>query len=107
MLTRDIWISSRFSSPQINRYFLRVEVPDECITAFRDLIYKRGASKPAFVIYKISDDKTSILVEESSTDKNYETFLQRLTSSVDADGKPAPRYAVYDVEYDLKSDGKR
>ncbi|KAL3462825.1 cofilin, actophorin [Aspergillus heterothallicus] len=84
-----------------------VEVSDDCITAFRELMYKRGASKPAFVIYRISDDKTSILVEESSTEKDYAVFLRRLTSSVDADGKPAPRYAVYDVEYDLKDDGKR
>ncbi|KAL2847209.1 cofilin, actophorin [Aspergillus pseudoustus] len=84
-----------------------MSVSDECITAFRELMYKRGASKPAFVIYKISDDNTSILVDESSLEKDYESFLQRLTSSVDAGGKPAPRYAVYDVEYDLKNDGKR
>ncbi|KAL4917015.1 hypothetical protein BDW62DRAFT_211529 [Aspergillus aurantiobrunneus] len=64
-----------------------------------------GQNKPAFVIYKISDDMTSILVEESSTEKNYEAFLQRLTSSADSEGKPAPRYAVY-VEYDLLDDGK-
>lgn len=59
------------------------------------------------MIYKISDDKTSIVVEEQSSDRNYEAFLQKLTSSVDHEGNSAPRYALYDVEYDLHDDGRR
>ncbi|PYH93986.1 cofilin, actophorin [Aspergillus ellipticus CBS 707.79] len=84
-----------------------VDVPDECIAAFNELRYKKGATKPSFVIFKISDDKSSVIVEESSFEKNYETFLQNLSSSVDNEGNRAPRYAVYDVEYDLNDDGKR
>ncbi|KAJ9358829.1 cofilin, actophorin [Paecilomyces variotii] len=84
-----------------------VDVPNECVAAFKELLYKRGADKLAFVIYKISDDKRSIVVEESSSEKSYEVFLQKLTSSVDHEGKRAPRYAVYDVEYDLNNDGRR
>lgn len=84
-----------------------VNIPTECITAYTQLHNKRGANKPSFLIYKISDDKRSIEVEESSTERNYEAFLQKLASSVDREGNPAPRYAVYDVEYDLKGDGKR
>lgn len=84
-----------------------VNVPNECVAAFKELLYKRGADKLAFVIYKISDDKRSIVVEESSSEKSYEVFLQKLTSSVDHEGKRAPRYAVYDVEYDLNNDGRR
>lgn len=59
------------------------------------------------MIYRISDDNTSIIVEESSSEKNYEAFLQKLTSAVDHEGNRAPRYAVYDVEYDLNDDGRR
>ncbi|KAJ5165660.1 cofilin actophorin [Penicillium coprophilum] len=84
-----------------------VDVPNECIAAFKELLYLRGANKPTFVIYKISDDKCSIMVEERSAEKNYEIFLQKLTSSVDHEGNRAPRYAVYDVEYDLSEDGRR
>ncbi|OJZ85406.1 hypothetical protein ASPFODRAFT_34320 [Aspergillus luchuensis CBS 106.47] len=83
-----------------------VSITAECIDAYKELLYKRGAGKPAFVIYKISDDEQSIMVEECSPEKNYEAFLQRLTSAHDNDGKPAPRYAIYDVEYDLNEDGR-
>lgn len=58
------------------------------------------------MIYKISDDNRSIIVEEKSSEKSYEEFRQKLTSSVE-NGQPVPRYAVYDVEYDLKDDGRR
>ncbi|PYI01185.1 cofilin, actophorin [Aspergillus sclerotiicarbonarius CBS 121057] len=84
-----------------------VTISNECINAFRDLLYKKGASKPAFIIYKISDDEQSIVVEESSSENNYEAFLQKLTSALDHEGNRAPRYAVYDVEYDLNEDGRR
>ncbi|GAA87771.1 cofilin, actophorin [Aspergillus luchuensis IFO 4308] len=84
-----------------------VSITAECINAYKEILYKRGAGKPAFVIYKISDDEQSIMVEECSPEKNYEAFLQRLTSAHDNDGKPAPRYAIYDVEYDLNEDGRR
>lgn len=96
-----------FSRSCINFLTNSVDVSNECIAAFRELMYKRGADKPTFVIYKISDDQRSIIVEESSSEKNYETFRQRLTSSVDHAGNRAPRYAVYDVEYDLNDDGRR
>ncbi|GAQ45604.1 actin-binding ADF family protein [Aspergillus tubingensis] len=84
-----------------------VSITTECIDAYKELLYIRGAGKPTFVIYKISDDEHSIMVEESSPEKNYEAFLQRLTSAHDNDGKPAPRYAIYDVEYDLNEDSRR
>ncbi|EYE90103.1 actin-binding ADF family protein [Aspergillus ruber CBS 135680] len=84
-----------------------VNVPNECIAAFKRLLYHRGTSRPTFVIYRISEDNTSVIVEESSSEKNYEAFLKKLTSAVDHEGNPAPRYAVYDVEYDLNDDGRR
>ncbi|GLA12841.1 hypothetical protein AnigIFM62618_009356 [Aspergillus niger] len=93
--------------PNVDDTIISVNITNECITAYKELLYKRGADKPAFVIYKISDDERSIVVKESSPEKNYEAFLQKLTSAHDSDGKPAPRYAIYDVEYDLLEDGRR
>ncbi|KAE8140312.1 hypothetical protein BDV38DRAFT_280308 [Aspergillus pseudotamarii] len=84
-----------------------VSISDECITAYKQLRSGRGPKKPSFVIYRISDDQTAVVVEESSAEQDFETFRQRLCSTVDSRGNPAPRYAVYDVEYDLGEDGKR
>ncbi|KAE8377114.1 hypothetical protein BDV26DRAFT_293541 [Aspergillus bertholletiae] len=84
-----------------------VSITDECLTAYNQLRSGRGAKKPTFVIYRISDDQTTVVVEESSAERDFETFRNRLSSTVDSRGNPAPRYAVYDVEYDLGEDGKR
>ncbi|OJJ37101.1 hypothetical protein ASPWEDRAFT_26516 [Aspergillus wentii DTO 134E9] len=58
-----------------------------------------------FIIFKVSDDQKTIEIEEASTDPNYETFRNKLAEVKEANGKPAPRYAVYDVEYE--HEGKR
>lgn len=59
------------------------------------------------MIYRISDDQTAVVVEDSSAEQDFEAFRHKLCSTVDSRGNPAPRYAVYDVEYDLGDDGKR
>ena len=60
------------------------------------------------MIYKISDDQKEIVVEEASTEKDYEVFRQKLLDAKDSNGKKSPRYAVYDVEFELKEgEGKR
>lgn len=84
-----------------------VTIKDECINAVRELRSRRDADKPCYIIYKISDNGESVVVEETSSDKNYEVFLNKLASSIDDKGNPAPRYAAYDVEYDLGHEGKR
>ncbi|KAB8204921.1 hypothetical protein BDV34DRAFT_110824 [Aspergillus parasiticus] len=84
-----------------------VSIADECITTFKQLRSGRGAKKPTFVIYRISDDQTAVVVEDSSAEQDFEAFRHKLCSTVDSRGNPAPRYAVYDVEYDLGEDGKR
>lgn len=84
-----------------------MQIQDECITAVRELRSRRDANKPCYIIYKISDDGQSVIVDETSSDKDYEAFLNKLSSATDANGKPAPRYAAYDVEYDLGEEGKR
>ncbi|CAI7596020.1 unnamed protein product [Penicillium manginii] len=64
--------------------------------------------KVKYVIYKISDDMKQIVVEEKSESPDYEVFREKLASSRDSNDKPAPRYATYDVEYDLGGgEGKR
>lgn len=64
--------------------------------------------KVKYVIYKISDDMKQIVVEEKSEDPDYEVFRKSLSSARDAKDNPAPRYATYDVEYDLGGgEGKR
>jgi cofilin len=84
-----------------------VDITDECITAFRNLLFSRGPNKSTFVIYKFSDDRKSVVVDETSAGTDYEIFVDKLTSARDSAGKSAPRYAVYDVKYDLKDDGQR
>ncbi|PCD42868.1 hypothetical protein AU210_005392 [Fusarium oxysporum f. sp. radicis-cucumerinum] len=84
-----------------------VQIQDECISAVNELRSRRDADKPRYVIYKISDNGQNVVVDETSSDKNYEAFLNKLASATDDKGKPAPRYAAYDVEYDLGEEGKR
>lgn len=85
----------------------RVSVADDCISAFSELRSQRSSKKPRFIIYRITEDYNTVVIEESSFEQDYEVFRQKLVSAVDAEGNPAPRYAVYDVQYDLGSEGKR
>lgn len=85
----------------------RVSIADDCITVFRELRTQKSSKKPRFIIYKITDDYNTVVVEESSPEQDYEVFRQKLVSTVDNEGNPAPRYAVYDVQYDLGLEGKR
>lgn len=84
----------------------RVSISPECVAAYNEL--KLGRGGPKYVIYKISDDQKEIVVEEASSEKDYEVFRQKLLDAKDANGKKCPRYAVYDVEFELKEgEGKR
>lgn len=66
----------------------------------------RGKTK--YIIYKISDDRKSIVIDEVSSEPDYEVFRSKLTNARDSQGNPSPRYAVYDVEYELPGgEGKR
>jgi cofilin len=68
----------------------------------------KGGNKPKFIIFKISDDKKQVVVDEASQDTDYEVFRSKLDAARDDNGNPVPRYAVYDVEYDLGGgEGKR
>ncbi|RLV86953.1 Cofilin [Meyerozyma sp. JA9] len=73
-------------------------VADESLTAFNDL--KLG-KKFKFIIFALNDKKTQIIVEETSTDQDYEAFLEKLPEN-------ECKYAIYDFEYEISgSEGKR
>ncbi|KAL2149483.1 hypothetical protein VTH82DRAFT_8134 [Thermothelomyces myriococcoides] len=80
-------------------------VNEECITTYNDLKLNK---KYKYIIFKLSDDNTQIVVESTSEDgSEYEDFRNKLInatskSKTGAVGK-GPRYAVYDVQYELSS----
>jgi len=85
-----------------------VSVNPECITKFNEL--KLGKSIK-YIIYKLSDDYKEIVVEETSSDPDWEVFQNKLLSAKAGykgkEGK-GPRFAVYDFEYELEAgEGKR
>ncbi|QQK42663.1 Actin-binding, cofilin/tropomyosin type [Penicillium digitatum] len=84
-----------------------ISVARECISAFNQLRSGSEATRPRFIIYKISDDYKSIVVEETSTEKDWDMFRLKLWHAADKDGNPAPRYAVYDMEYEVGSEGQQ
>lgn len=77
-------------------------VAQECITAYNDLKLNK---KHKYIIFKLSDDSKQIVVEDASSEQDWEVFRQKLIdatskSKTGAVGK-GPRYAVYDFEYTL------
>lgn len=59
-----------------------------------------------FIIYKLSDDYKEIVVEDSSSDPDWETFQSKLMNAKSShrgkEGK-GPRFAVYDFQYELEA----
>ena len=72
-------------------FFFSVTVADRSLTAFNDLKLGR---KYKFVIFTLNDEKTQIVVEQTSTEQEYDAFLEKLPEN-------ECRYAVYDFEYDI------
>ncbi|KAL9126128.1 MAG: hypothetical protein Q9217_004772 [Psora testacea] len=79
-----------------------VSVAPECITTYDEL--KLGKSIK-YIIYRLSDDYKQIVVEDTSSDPDWEQFQQKLlnakASHKGKEGK-GPRYAVYDFQYELE-----
>lgn len=82
-------------------WLCRVSVSPECVAKYNEL--KLGKSIK-YIIYRLSDDYKEIIVEDSSTDDNWEVFQEKLlnakASHKGKEGK-GPRYAVYDFQYEL------
>lgn len=57
---------------------VRATIAGECITAYNDLKLHK---KHKYIIYKLSDDFKQILVEESSPDKDWEAFREKLINA--------------------------
>ena len=80
----------------------RVSVSPECVSKFNEL--KLGKSVK-YIIYKLSDDYKEIVVEDSSSDPDWEAFQSKLMNAKAGhkgkEGK-GPRYAVYDFQYELE-----
>lgn len=79
-------------------------VAQECVTAYNELKLNK---KYKFIIFKLSDDDKEIVIEESSNEKDWEVFREKLINATSKSksgsvGK-GPRYAVYDFEYSLSS----
>lgn len=70
----------------------------DCVGTFDDLKLKKAYS---YIIYKLSDDKKTIIVEDKCPVSTYDKFIAALP---EADC----RYAVFDFHYELDpSEGKR
>ncbi|KAK9477445.1 hypothetical protein V1514DRAFT_333678 [Lipomyces japonicus] len=75
-----------------------VAVSNDVQNAFQQL--KLG-KQSKFIVFKINDSKTEIIVEEKSSNDSYEEFLTKLPED-------DCRYAIYDFEYELgNNEGKR
>ena len=80
---------------------LRATIAPECVNKFNEL--KLG-KEIKYIIYKLSDDLKEIVVEDYSSDKDWESFRTKLIEAkVEFKGKhgKAPRYAVYDFQWEL------
>lgn len=85
-----------------------VSVAPECVAAFNELKIGRQLK---YIIYKLSDDYKEVVVEDKGTDPDWEKFQSKLMNARSGykgkEGK-GPRYAVYDVDYELEGgEGKR
>ncbi|KAJ1961135.1 hypothetical protein IWQ62_003972 [Dispira parvispora] len=74
-----------------------VGVNNTCLDAFQQLKAKRSLR---YVIYKLSDDKTEIVVDKTAESSSYDDFVNHLPPK-------DCRYAVYDFEYEMPGEGKR
>ncbi|KAG8755048.1 cofilin [Serendipita sp. 396] len=82
-----------------------VQPDEECIQVYKNLKDRRKVDGETlkYVIYrlnKVGVNGWTIVVDKTSSDPDYETFLGDLPEA-------EPRWAVYDFEYDLGDAGKR
>jgi hypothetical protein len=73
-----------------------VAVDPTCLETFQEL--KLG-KKLKYIVYRMSPDKTSIIVDKKSDDASYEAFIAELPEA-------ECRWAVYDLEFEREG-GKR
>jgi cofilin len=74
-----------------------VGVNSECIEAFQTL--KLG-KKQKYIIFTLNKTNTEIVVQKTSDDQDYDTFLADLPET-------ECRWAIYDFEFEKEGAGKR
>jgi len=74
-----------------------VAVNDQCLEVFQELKLRK---KYKFIIFKLSDNNTEIVVEKTSETGDYADFLSQLPQD-------EPRYAINDFEYEKPGEGLR
>ena len=73
-----------------------ISVHPDVITAYQEI---QTGHKHRFVVYKINDEKTDIVVaEKGARDAEYSDFLSLLSAD-------ECRFALYDFEYELPGGG--
>ncbi|TPX32914.1 hypothetical protein SmJEL517_g04086 [Synchytrium microbalum] len=73
-----------------------VRVADDALAIYQELKLKK---KYTYIVYKMNDEATEIVVEKAVEGSNYETFVKELP-------KDACRYAVFDFAYETKGEGQ-
>lgn len=74
-----------------------VGVNEQCLTAFQDLKLKK---KYKYIVFTLNKELTEIVVDKTSEDKEYDTFLADLPET-------ECRWAIYDFEFEKEGAGKR
>ncbi|KIO25853.1 hypothetical protein M407DRAFT_243931 [Tulasnella calospora MUT 4182] len=74
-----------------------VGVNQECLSTYQELKLKKAHK---YIIFKLNDTLTEIVVDKTSKEADYEAFLGDLPED-------APRWAVYDFEFEKAGAGKR
>jgi len=84
-----------------------VSVNKEVINVFNEL--KLGKNLK-WIIFKLNDDWKEIVIDETSTDPDYDVFREKMLGAKSTYNKKeglGGRYAVYDFEYEIKDEGTR
>ncbi len=68
----------------------------ECIDTFNQL--KLGRTGMKYMVLEIKNNQ--VVVADTSSDKDWDSFYNRMMQA-DESGTVPPKYAVYDVEYEL------
>ncbi|KIY73841.1 actin depolymerizing factor [Cylindrobasidium torrendii FP15055 ss-10] len=74
-----------------------IAVSPKCLEEFQTL--KLG-KKTKYIIYRINNEKTEIVVEKTSDSASYDEFIADLPET-------ECRWAVYDFEFEKEGEGKR
>ncbi|KAI8089676.1 uncharacterized protein BX664DRAFT_333627 [Halteromyces radiatus] len=74
-----------------------VSVNPQCLELYQEFKLRK---KYKYIIFKLSDDLSEIVVENSAETGTYDDFLQKLPAD-------EPRYAVYDFDYEKPGEGQR